>query len=107
MELNSKNSILVLERFLNRVVNVLCSSSYQISLLLDNAKDPSTVDFGNISGPSMVERTFLNKPMCAAFGLDGKVTFAGEVKPYVCAVKTNGHFGFVQVGRWGREGDEE
>ncbi|KAF3565734.1 hypothetical protein DY000_02012221, partial [Brassica cretica] len=71
------------------------SSSYQISLLLDNAKDPSTVDFGNISGPSMVERTFLNKPMCAAFGLDGKVTFAGEVKPYVCAVKTNGHFGLV------------
>ncbi|CAF2038967.1 hypothetical protein BRARA_I01202 [Brassica rapa] len=70
-------------------------SSYQISLLLDNAKDPSTVDFGNISGPSMVERTFLNKPMCAAFGLDGKVTFAGEVKPYVCAVKTNGHFGLV------------
>ncbi|CAN7017405.1 unnamed protein product, partial [Brassica rapa subsp. trilocularis] len=27
--------------------------------------------------------------------LDGKVTFAGEVKPYVCAVKTNGHFGLV------------
>ncbi|CAF1719786.1 unnamed protein product [Brassica oleracea] len=71
------------------------SSSYQISLLLDNAKDPSTVDFGNISGPSMVERTCLNKPMCAAFGLDGKVMFAGEVKPYVCAVKTNGHFGLV------------
>ncbi|KAH0857177.1 hypothetical protein HID58_085438 [Brassica napus] len=94
MELNSKNSILVLERFLNRVVNVL-GSSYQISLLLDNAKDPSTVDFGNISGPSMVERTCLNKPMCAAFGLDGKVMFAGEVKPYVCAVKTNGHFGLV------------
>ncbi|XP_013635063.1 PREDICTED: uncharacterized protein LOC106340765 [Brassica oleracea var. oleracea] len=71
------------------------SSSYQISLLLDYAKDPSTVDFGNISGPSMVERTFLNKPMCVTFGLDGKVTFAGEVKPYVCAVKTNGHFGLV------------
>ncbi|KAF8053945.1 hypothetical protein N665_1360s0006 [Sinapis alba] len=71
------------------------SSSYQISLVLDDAKDPSTVDFGNISGPSMVERTFLNKPMCVTFGLDGKVTFAGEVKPYVCAVKTNGHFGLV------------
>lgn len=72
------------------------SSSYQISLLLDDAKDPSTVDFGNVSGPSMVEeRTFLNKPTCVTFGLDGKVTFAGEVKPFVCAVKTNGHFGLV------------
>ncbi|ESQ29085.1 hypothetical protein EUTSA_v10023570mg [Eutrema salsugineum] len=71
------------------------SSSYQISLLLDGAKDLSTVDFGNVSGPSMVERTFLNKPICVTFGLDGKVTFAGEVKPFVCAVKTNGHFGLV------------
>ncbi|KAL0736835.1 hypothetical protein Bca4012_013045 [Brassica carinata] len=69
------------------------SSSYQISLLLNDAKDPSTVDFGNISG--LVERTFLNKPMCVTFGLDGKVTFSGEVKPYVCAIKTNGHFGLV------------
>ncbi|XP_056853214.1 uncharacterized protein LOC130502443, partial [Raphanus sativus] len=71
------------------------SSSYQISFLLDDATDPSTVDFGNISGPSLVERTILNKPMCATFGLDGKVTLAGEVKPYVCAIKTNGHFGLV------------
>lgn len=70
-------------------------SSYQIRLLLTGAKDPSTVDFGNVSGPSMVERTFLNKPICATFELDGKVTFAGEVKPFVCAVKTNGHFGLV------------
>ncbi|XP_019082797.1 PREDICTED: uncharacterized protein LOC104703910 isoform X2 [Camelina sativa] len=71
------------------------SSSYQISLLLADAKEPSTVDFGNVSGPSTVERTFLDKPMCATFELDGKVTFAGEVKPFVCAIKTNGHFGLV------------
>ncbi|CAA7058997.1 unnamed protein product [Microthlaspi erraticum] len=71
------------------------SSSYQISLLLDDAKDPSTVYFGNVSGPLTVERTFLNKPMCVTFGLDGRVTFAGEVKPFVCPVKTNGHFGLV------------
>ncbi|CAH2048092.1 unnamed protein product [Thlaspi arvense] len=73
------------------------SSSYQISLFLDGTKDPSTVDFGNVTGPSMVERTFLNKPVCVTFGLDGKVTFAGEVKPFVCAVKTNGHFGLVMT----------
>lgn len=71
------------------------SSSYQISLLLEGTKDPSTVYFGNVSGPSTIERTFLNKPMCVTFGLDGKVTFAGEVKPFVCPVKTNGHFGLV------------
>ncbi|CAE5962355.1 unnamed protein product [Arabidopsis arenosa] len=71
------------------------SSSYQISLLLAGTNDPTTVDFGNVSGPSVVERTFLNKPMCATFELDGKVTLAGEVKPFVCAVKTNGHFGLV------------
>ncbi|CAN7120630.1 hypothetical protein BRARA_K01106 [Brassica rapa] len=80
---------------INDVLGNNLSSSYQISLLLDDAKDPSTVNFGNISGPSMVERTFLNKPMCVTFGLEGKVMFAGEVKPYVCAVKTNGHFGLV------------
>ncbi|KAJ4902079.1 hypothetical protein Rs2_16030 [Raphanus sativus] len=79
----------------NVVLGNNLSSSYQVSFLLDDATDPSTVDFGNISGPSLVERTFLNKPMCATFGLDGKVTFAGEVKPYVCAIKTNGHFGLM------------
>ncbi|XP_010546051.1 PREDICTED: uncharacterized protein LOC104818249 [Tarenaya hassleriana] len=67
------------------------SSSYEINLAA--GKNPITVDFQNVS--RSVERTFLNKPLCASFGLDGKVTLTGEVTPLVCAVKTHGHFGLV------------
>ncbi|CAN8240692.1 unnamed protein product [Cochlearia groenlandica] len=76
------------------------SSSYQVNLFLDGGgvKDLSTVDFKNVSRPLIVERrTLLNKPMCVTLGLDGKVTFDVEVKPFVCAVKSNGHFGLVVI----------
>lgn len=71
--------------------NMNFSDPFELGILAEDK--PITVDFSNTT--KLTNTQAGNRPYCASFESDGKVTLANQVSPYVCVAKRHGHFGLV------------
>ncbi|KAI3875421.1 hypothetical protein MKX03_036755 [Papaver bracteatum] len=55
-------------------------------------QEPISIDFSNVT---KTVKSSINKPLCASFGRDGRVSISDQISSNICLTGKNGHFGLV------------